>query len=189
MVSHGWNGHTISQGKQVSGWKSLSTVLTVALWLGNNDYDSVQKCAGVVYEQLTQLKTIKHPKSGKEIKIVRRSCGDGKERRSSTGNSSAKSSYPIPEAPEHHSQLGEMKLSCFLTLGNFKTNKIHCYFPEDKMVPFQSSSIRNKYFSSNLQMKSLNWQAERALHRSHHPQKLKENDRQWMRKKLEQKKW
>lgn len=88
--------------------------------MGNNDYDSVQKCAGVVYEQLTQLKTIKHPKSGKEIKIVRQSCGDGKERRSSTGNSSAKSSYPIPEAPEHHSQLGDMKLSCLLTLGNFK---------------------------------------------------------------------
>ena len=27
-------------------------------------------------------------------------------------NSSAKSSYPIPEAPEHHSHLGDMKLSC-----------------------------------------------------------------------------
>ena len=90
----------------------LSTVITVALWLGNDDYETVQKCAGAVYEQFMQLTTIKHPLSGKEIKIVRRSCGDGKERRSSTGNSSAKSSYPIPEAPEHRSQLGDMKLYC-----------------------------------------------------------------------------
>ena len=62
--------------------------------------------------QLKELKTIKHPLSGKEIKIVRRSCGDGKERRSSTGNSSTKSSYPNREAPEHQSQLGDMKLVC-----------------------------------------------------------------------------
>ena len=53
-----------------------------------------------------------HQLSGKEIKFFRRSCGDGKERRSSTGSSSAKSSYPIPEAPEHQSQLGDTKLIC-----------------------------------------------------------------------------
>jgi len=28
--------------------------------LGNDDYDTVQKCTGAVYEQLTQLQTIKH---------------------------------------------------------------------------------------------------------------------------------
>ena len=55
---------------------------------------------------------IKYPVSAEEIKIVRRSCADGKERRSSTGSSSAKSCYPIPEAPEHHTQLGDMKLMC-----------------------------------------------------------------------------
>ena len=53
-----------------------------------------------------------HQLSGKEIKFFRRSCGDGKERRSSTGSSSAKSSYPIPKAPEHQSQLGNTKLIC-----------------------------------------------------------------------------
>lgn len=71
----------------------LSTVLTAALWLGTDYYDTIRKCAGAVYEQLKLLKTIKHPLKGKEIKIVRQSCGDGKERRPSTGNSSAKSSY------------------------------------------------------------------------------------------------
>lgn len=110
--SRHFTGETSVRVKIIEPYNLLSTVLTVALWLGNDDYDTVQKCAGAVYEQLTQLKTIKHPLSGKEIKIVRRSCGDGKERRSSTGNSSAKSSYPIPEAPEHHSQLGDMKLYC-----------------------------------------------------------------------------
>ena len=98
--------------KIIEPYNLLSTVLTAALWLGNDDYDTIRQCAGAVYEQLKQLTTIKHPLNGKEIKIIRRSCGDGKERRSFTGNSSAKSSYPIPEAPEHQSQLGDMKLSC-----------------------------------------------------------------------------
>ena len=96
--------------KIIEPYNLLSTVLTVALWLGGDDYDTVKKCAGAVFDQLKELKTIKHPLSGKEIKIVRRSCGDGKERRSSTGNSSAKSSYPISEAPV--SQLGGMKIVC-----------------------------------------------------------------------------
>ena len=96
----------------IEPYNMLITVLTAALWLGNDDYYTIRQCAGTVYEQLKQLKTIKHPLNGKQIKIIRRSCGDGKERRLSTGNSSAKSSYPIPEAPEHHSQLRDMKLSC-----------------------------------------------------------------------------
>ena len=72
----------------------------------------LRECTASVYKQLKELKVIKHPISGEEIKIVRRSCGDGKERRSSTGSSSAKSCYPIPEAPEHHTQLGDMKFIC-----------------------------------------------------------------------------
>ena len=90
----------------------MSTVLTVALWLGNDDYDTVKKCTEPVFKQLRDLQSVVHPLHGKEIKIFRRTCGDGKERRSSTGSSSAKSSYPIPEAPEHQSQMGDMKLIC-----------------------------------------------------------------------------
>lgn len=88
----------------------MSTVFSVALWLGNDGYGTVKKCIEPVFKQLKDLKSIQHILTGKEIKIFRRSCGDGKERRSSTGCSSAKSSYPIPEAPEHQSQLGDMKL-------------------------------------------------------------------------------
>ena len=110
--SRHFTGETSVRVKIIEPYNLLSTVLTAALRLGNDDYDTIRKCSGTVYEQLKQHKTIKHPLNGKEIKIVRRSCGDSKERRSSTGNSSAKSCYPISEAPEHHSQLGDMELSC-----------------------------------------------------------------------------
>ena len=110
--SRHFTGETSVRVKIIEPYNLLSTVLTAALWLGNDDYDTIRQCAGTVYEQLKQLTTIKHPLNWKEIKIIRRSCGDGKERRSSTGNSSVKSSYSIPEAPEHHSQLRDMKLSC-----------------------------------------------------------------------------
>ena len=88
----------------------LSTVLTVALWLGNEDYKTTKKCGHAVYKQLKELKTIKHPLTGQEIKIIRCTCGDGKERRLSTASSSAKSTYPIPEVPEQQSQLGDTKI-------------------------------------------------------------------------------
>ena len=111
--------------KIIEPYNLLSTVLTVALWLGGDDYDTVKKCAGAVFDQLKELETIKHPLSGEEIKIVRRSCGDGlKERRSSMGNSSAKSSYPIPEAPEHQSQLGDMKLEARLHVKREETARL-----------------------------------------------------------------
>ena len=67
--------------KIIEPYNSLSTVSTVALWLGNDDFDTIKKCAGAVYELLKQLQTIKHPLNEKEIKIVRQSCGDGKKRR------------------------------------------------------------------------------------------------------------
>ena len=73
---------------------------------------TTNKCCHAVYKQLKELKTINHPLTGQEIKIIRRTSGDGKERRLSTGGSSAKSTYPILEASEHQSQLGDMKIIC-----------------------------------------------------------------------------
>jgi len=46
-------GETSVRVKIIEPYNLLSTVLTVALWLGIDDYDTVQKCAGAVYEQLT----------------------------------------------------------------------------------------------------------------------------------------
>ena len=98
--------------KIIEPYNLMSTVITVALWLGNDDYDMVKKCTEAVFKQLRDLQSVVHPLHGKEIKIFRHTCGDGKERRSSTGSSSAKSSYPLPQAPEHQSQMGDMKLIC-----------------------------------------------------------------------------
>jgi len=51
--SRHFTGETSVRVKIIEPYNLLSTVLTVALWLGNDDYDTVQKCAGAVYEQLT----------------------------------------------------------------------------------------------------------------------------------------
>ena len=117
MAFHGSNGPATSQEtsiriKIIEPYNLMSTVLTVALWLGNDDYDTVKKCTEPVFKQLRDLQSVVHPLYGKEIKHFWRTCGDGKERRSSTGSSFAKSSYPIPEAPEHQSKMGDMKLIC-----------------------------------------------------------------------------
>ena len=107
-----FTGETSVRIKIIELYNLMSTVTTVALWLGNDDYDTVKMCTEPVFKQLRDLQSVVHPLHGKEIKIFQRTCGDGKERRSSTGSSSAKSSYPIPEATEHQSQMGDMKLIC-----------------------------------------------------------------------------
>ena len=71
-----------------------------------------KKCCHAVYKQLKELKTINHPLTGQEIKIIRPTSGDGKERRLSTGSSSVKSTYPILQASEHQSQMDDMKIIC-----------------------------------------------------------------------------
>lgn len=63
-----------------------------------------------MYKQLSELKEIIHPKTGQILSVLQRTTPDGKARRMSTGNSTACSSYPIPEAPEHIDQQGDMKL-------------------------------------------------------------------------------
>jgi hypothetical protein len=53
-----------------------------------------------------------HPILKKPIKVSVRGVADGSLRRSATGNSSASSTYPIPEAPERCDQLGDMTILC-----------------------------------------------------------------------------
>ena len=56
------------------------------------------------------MTTLQHPVTKKTLKVLRHTVADGKTRRSSTGSSTACSAYPIPEAPEHSDQLGDMSL-------------------------------------------------------------------------------
>ena len=78
--------------------------------MGGDDFTTAKICGEKVYKQLTELKEIVHPISNQSLTAFRRTTADGKARRSSTGNSTACSSYPIPEAPEHVDQLGDMKI-------------------------------------------------------------------------------
>ena len=82
----------------------------LALWMGSDEFTTTKICGEKVYKQLAELKEIIHPKTGQTLSVLRRTTADGKARRTSTGNSTACSSYPIPEAPEHIDQLGDMKV-------------------------------------------------------------------------------
>ena len=63
-----------------------------------------------IYNQLTSLRSLQI--NGKNIEFIPRAVADGKQRRLDTGKSTAKSSYCIPEAPEHKTQLGDMTIAC-----------------------------------------------------------------------------
>lgn len=67
-------------------------------------------CGEKEYKQIAELKEIIHPKTGQTLSVLRGTTQDGRARRESTGNSTACSSNPIPEAPEHIDQLGDMKV-------------------------------------------------------------------------------
>ena len=49
-----------------------------------------------------------HPVTNKVLSVHRRSLADGKARRSTSGSSTARSSFPLADAPEHSSQLPDM---------------------------------------------------------------------------------
>ena len=68
--------------------------------MGSNEFTTAKICGEKVYKQLAELKEITHPKAGQTLSLLRGTTADGKARRPSTGNSSACSSYPIPEAPD-----------------------------------------------------------------------------------------
>ena len=60
-------------------------------------------------DTVKRIKEIVHPISNQSLTVLNRTTADGKTRRASTGNSTACSSYPIPEAPQHVDQLGVYK--------------------------------------------------------------------------------
>lgn len=78
--------------------------------MGGDDYDTIKICGEKVYQQLKSIKEVIHPITGQKLAVLRRTTADGKARRTSTGSSTACSAFPIPEAPEHIDQLGDMKL-------------------------------------------------------------------------------
>ena len=107
-----FNGETAIRIKLVEPHNLLSSIVTLCSWLGPDDYNHVSNLGKDTLQQLSSMKTVYHPNLKKDIEICVRGVADGCQRRSITGSSSASSTYPIPESPEHQKQLGDMSIIC-----------------------------------------------------------------------------
>ena len=107
-----FNGKTAIRIKLVEPHNLLSSIATVCSWLGPDDYNHVYNLGQESLQQLSSLKTVYHPYLKMNIEVLVRGVADGCQRRSITGSSSASSTYPIPESPEHQKQLEDMSIIC-----------------------------------------------------------------------------
>ncbi len=103
-----FTGITTTRLKVVDCHNLNRLTITAGVYLGPDDYTTIKKCFGQVYQEYKQLSEIKIPQCQNPTKVFYRSCADGKQRRIDTGNSSSRSTYPIPDAPEHSTLLGNM---------------------------------------------------------------------------------
>ena len=69
--SHHFTGEISVRVKIIEPYNLLSTVLTVSLWLGNDDYDTVKECAGAVHEL-----SGKAPSKEKHRKFAKQNLGN-----------------------------------------------------------------------------------------------------------------
>ena len=102
------NGITTLRIKVVDPYNLQSLVITCGVYLGQDDYDTLSLCFKDQYEQIRNLNEVNLTETN--IQLHKRATADGKQRRVDSGNSSAKSTYPISDAPEHCTQLGDMTL-------------------------------------------------------------------------------
>ena len=128
-------------------------VYFLEVWIGGDDYDTAKICGEKVYQQLNSLKEIAHPITGQKLTVLRRSTADDKARRTSTGNSSACSTFPIPEAPEHIDQLGDIKFLFVEPTWNLEETEsqvrrlfLVTYAVYTLTVNFTCNKLFNKYF-------------------------------------------
>ena len=108
--------------KIVEKCNSLDTIRTLASWLGPDDHRHTSTLGKYIDQQLRNLKEINVP-SHRKINVIARGFADGSGRRSSSGASTARSSYPIEEAPEHITQLGDMSIYCHEPIWTVRNTK------------------------------------------------------------------
>ena len=84
--------------------------ITAAIYLGEDSYDNLKNAFKPIYEELHKLGFVNV--QGERLDVLSRSVADGKQRRLDMGLSSARSSYPFVEAPEHKTQMGDMRVTC-----------------------------------------------------------------------------
>ena len=103
-------GITTLRLKVVEPYNLQSLVITCGAYLGGDDYNTLSQCFRNLYEQISQLDKIDLGGDKGVVNVIVRCTADGKQRRVDTGNSSARSTYPICDAPEHLTQLGDMSI-------------------------------------------------------------------------------
>ena len=81
--------------------------------MGGDDFTKSKICGEKVYKQLRELKVV-HPIC---LTVLRRTTADGKA-------TTACSSYPILETPEHVDQLGNMKIRTILESRGDRPNQV-----------------------------------------------------------------
>ena len=71
-----FSGITSLRLKIVEPLNLLSLIVTLAVYLGPDDYDTLRSCFTPVYHQLAELNSVKI--AGNDIKVLYRCGGDGK---------------------------------------------------------------------------------------------------------------
>lgn len=59
--SRHFTGETSVRIKIIEPYNLMSTVITIALWLGNDDFDTVKMCTEPVFKELRDLQSVVHP--------------------------------------------------------------------------------------------------------------------------------
>jgi hypothetical protein len=141
-----FTGITTSRLKVVECRNLSRLVITTGVYLGPDDYDTIRKCFGELYQEYRELNKIHIPSCETPVEVLYRSCADGKQRRVDTGNSSSRSTFPIPDAPEHNSLLGNMLV--------ISTNPVWTYEDsrdmEQKWLQEGNGITRSEFARSNL---------------------------------------
>lgn len=141
---------TTSRLKVVECHNLHRLVITAGVYLGPDDYDTIRQCFGSLYQEYANAREIVLPHCESPVQVLPRSCADGKQRRVDTGSSSSRSTYPIPDAPEHISLLGNMSVICTEPVWTFKDTQDL----EEKWLQEQSTDTgkqtRSEFAKNNL---------------------------------------
>ena len=89
-----WSRHftavTTSRLKVVECCNLHKLVITVGVYLGSDDYDTIRQYFGGLYQEYSNLKEIELPKCMGPVEVLVKSCADGKQRRVDTGSSTSR---------------------------------------------------------------------------------------------------
>ncbi len=139
-----FTGITTSHLKVVECCNLSRLVITTGVYLGPDDYDTIKKCFGGLCQEYRELNKIHIPSCETPVEELYRSCADGKQRRVDTGNSSSRSTFPIPDAQNH--QLGNMLVISANPVWTYEDSRDM----EQKWLQERNGITRSEFARSNL---------------------------------------